>query len=211
MRRGEVARGQRRKQREFAGERADGDCFGERVRVDPAGSPPPRTPSTSSPSACVGSFVPPPTVPTSSEAMETETYRPSSRASAVVMAFAPSDDLRHILPEREEDGGDDVCDVGVEAETGRLCGADEVLSGVEFGHRFGGRMQAVFDQLAGNDHVRGDGATTPLDGVDGCGFLIRAEVAREGHEGGGVSSSTSSQAARVAMVTMFIPIASFVS
>jgi len=70
---GEVPRGERGEKGEFAREGTDGDASGEGVGVGAGGSPPPLTPRISRPPGLRRSFVPPPTVPTSREAMETET------------------------------------------------------------------------------------------------------------------------------------------
>jgi len=70
--RGEVAGRERREEAEFAREAARRDDLGERVRVRAGRVAAPRTPSTSRASRWVGSFVPPPTVPTSRLAKVTE-------------------------------------------------------------------------------------------------------------------------------------------
>jgi len=73
---GEVPRGERGEKGEFAREGTDGDASGEGVGGVGAGGsppPPPLTPRISRPLGLRRSFVPPPTVPTSREAMETET------------------------------------------------------------------------------------------------------------------------------------------
>jgi len=46
-------------------------------------------------------------------------------------------------------------------------------------------VEALLDEFAGDDDVGGHGAASALDGVDGGGFLVRAEVSRERDERGG--------------------------
>jgi len=72
-------------------------------------------------------------------------------------------------------------------------------------------VQAFFDDLARDSNVGGDAPAAPLDGVDGGGLLVGTEVARGGDRQATVSASTTPQTASVAMVAMFIPIASLVS
>jgi len=72
-------------------------------------------------------------------------------------------------------------------------------------------VQAFFDDLARDSNVGGDAPAAPLDGVDGGGLLVGTEVARGGDRQAAVSASTTPQTASVAMVAMFIPIASLVS
>jgi len=122
------------------------------------------------------------------------------------------DDLRLVLPGGEEHRGDDVGDVGVEPEARGLRGADQVLACVEFRDRFGRGVQAFFDDLARDSNVGGDAPAAPLDGVDGGGLLVGTEVCEGGAtRQAAVSASTTPQTASVAMVAMFIPIASLVS
>jgi len=70
--------------------------------------------------------------------------------------------------------------------------------------------RSFFDDLARDSNVGGD-AAAPLDGVDGGGLLVGTEVARGATRQAAVSASTTPQTASVAMVAMFIPIASLVS
>jgi len=121
------------------------------------------------------------------------------------------DDLRLVLPGGEEHRGDDVGDVGVEPGLAAFAETDQVLACVEFRDRFGRGVQAFFDDLARDSNVGGDAPAAPLDGVDGGGLLVGTEVAREGDRQAAVSASTTPQTASVAMVAMFIPIASLVS
>jgi len=101
--------------------------------------------------------------------------------------------------------------VGVEPEARGLRGADQVLACVEFRDRFGRGVQAFFDDLARDSNVGGDAPAAPLDGVDGGGLLVGTEVAERAATRQAVSASTTPQTASVAMVAMFIPIASLVS
>jgi len=70
---GEVPRGERGEKGEFAREGTDGDASGEGVGVGAGGSPAAADAEDIEAPRLRRSFVPPPTVPTSREAMETET------------------------------------------------------------------------------------------------------------------------------------------
>jgi len=72
-------------------------------------------------------------------------------------------------------------------------------------------VQAFFDDLARDSNVGGDAPAAPLDGVDGGGLFVGTEVAREGDERGGCLGFDDAADGPVAMVAMFIPIASLVS
>jgi len=182
--------------------------------LEPAGSPPPLTPRISRPSDCVGEFR------AAADGADFEGGDGDRDVEVAVLHLGGRDgvraldDLRLVLPGGEEHRGDDVGDVGVEPEARGLRGADQVLACVEFRDRFGRGVQAFFDDdLARDSNVGGDAPAAPLDGVDGGGLLVGTEVAREGDGAGeaAVSASTTPQTASVAMVAMFIPIASLVS
>jgi len=82
----------------------------------------------------------------------------------------------------------------------------------EFRDRFGRGVQAFFDDPSRG--IRTSAVTLrprPLDGVDGGGLFVGTEVAREGDERGGCLGFDDAADGPVAMVAMFIPIASLVS
>jgi len=73
-------------------------------------------------------------------------------------------------------------------------------------------VQAFFDDLARDSNVGGDAPAAPLDGVDGGGAsLSEQRLPERATSEAAVSASTTPQTASVAMVAMFIPIASLVS
>jgi len=72
-------------------------------------------------------------------------------------------------------------------------------------------VQAFFDDLARDSNVGGDAPAAPLDGVDGGGLLSEQRLPERATSEAAVSASTTPQTASVAMVAMFIPIASLVS
>jgi len=121
------------------------------------------------------------------------------------------DDLRLVLPGGEEHRGDDVGDVGVEPEARGLRGADQVLACVEFRDRFGRGVQAFFDDLARDSNVGGDAPAAPSTALMAAGFLSEQRLPEGATGRQAVSASTTPQTASVAMVAMFIPIASLVS
>jgi len=100
--------------------------------------------------------------------------------------------------------------VGVEPEARGLRGTDQVLACVEFRDRFGRGVQAFFDDLARDSNVGGDAPAAPSTALMAAGFLSEQRLPG-GRGRQAVSASTTPQTASVAMVAMFIPIASLVS
>ncbi len=179
---------------------------------DPAGSPPPRIPSTSSASDCVGSFVPPPTVPTSRLASETETYSdPSSVTSAVVIAFAPSTTCASSWPVARN----------IDATTFATWALKPIDPAFADPSRF---FRVLISAIAAGvvwsfDSTTSRGIFTsavterprPSIALIAAGFLSEQTLPDSAMSEALVSASITSQAALVAIVAMFIPIASFVS
>jgi len=71
-------------------------------------------------------------------------------------------------------------------------------------------VQAFFDDLARDSNVGGDAPAAPSTALMAAGFLSEQSCPR-GDRQATVSASTTPQTASVAMVAMFIPIASLVS
>jgi len=206
-----VAGGERGEQGEFASERAGSDDLGERVGVGSG------------------------RIATSgiAEHVEAGGLRRERRAAADGADFqgcdgdrgvqavpagvdgrdgvAPLDDLGGVLARREERGGDDVCGVGVESQRAGLGRPNEILPGVGLGDGVRRGAEPFLDVFVG---IRTSAATVrprPSTALIAAGFLSEQRLPERATRSAGVSLSTTSQAASVAMVTMFIPIASFVS
>jgi len=96
----------------------------------------------------------------------------------------PLNDVRRVLPAGDEDGGDDVCRVGVEPERGRPRRAHQILPVVDLdeGRRIG--LQEVGDHRVGEPDARDHGLPPAPDQVDRRRFLVGAHVPGEGDEPG---------------------------
>jgi len=72
-------------------------------------------------------------------------------------------------------------------------------------------VEPLLDDLAGTSTSAATARPRPSTALIAAGFLSEQRFPESATSEASVSASISSQASRVAMVTMFIPIASFVS
>ena len=89
-----------------------------------------------------------------------------------------------ILTACEEHCGDDVGGMGIESQCAGTCRAREVFAVVDLHHGLRIRLEDVPYHIVGEEYARGNGLSASHDKVYGGGFLVAAEIAREGNEDG---------------------------